>query len=99
MTRRELDLDAKLWTVPANRMKARRVHRVPLASQAETKTACFSYIEGWYNPVRLHSGLGYRSPMTYEANRQTAEAHTWIPSPQTVHEIGSTPNGVNQPDP
>ena len=20
--------------------------------------ACFSYIEGWYNPVRLHSGLG-----------------------------------------
>jgi hypothetical protein len=23
--------------------------------------ACFSYIEGWYNPLRLHSGLGYRS--------------------------------------
>ena len=36
--------------------------------------ACFSYIEGWYNPVRLHSALGYRSPMTYEASMQTAEA-------------------------
>ena len=24
--------------------------------------ACFSYIEGCYNPVRLHSALGYRSP-------------------------------------
>jgi acetylornithine deacetylase len=23
--------------------------------------ACFSFIEGWYNPVRLHSGLGYRT--------------------------------------
>src|SRR3954469_197821 len=35
-------------------------------SHAEARMACFSYIEGWYNPVRLHSGLGYRSPMTYE---------------------------------
>jgi putative transposase len=35
-------------------------------------TACFSYIEGWYNPVRLHSALGYRSPMAYEADMQTA---------------------------
>ena len=32
---------------------------------------CFSYIEGWYNPSRLHSGLGYQSPMTYEAARET----------------------------
>jgi putative transposase len=36
------------------------------ASQAEAKIACFSYIEGFYNPVRLHSALGYRSPITYE---------------------------------
>ena len=26
-------------------------------SQAEARMACFSYIEGWYNPARLHSGL------------------------------------------
>ena len=32
--------------------------------------ACFSYIEGWYNPARLHSSLGYRSPMTYEAEQE-----------------------------
>jgi putative transposase len=36
-------------------------------SQAEARMACFSFIEGWYNPVRLHSALGYRSPMAYEA--------------------------------
>ena len=29
--------------------------------------ACFSYIEGWYNPACLHSGQGHRSPITYEA--------------------------------
>ena len=38
------------------------------ASQAEAKMACFSYIEGWYNLGRLHSALGYHSPMAYERN-------------------------------
>ena len=42
------------------------------ASQAEARMACFSFIEGWYNPVRLHSALGYRSPMAYEAATQAA---------------------------
>jgi putative transposase len=41
--------------------------RRSFASQAEARMACFSFIEGWYNPVRLHSALGYRSPMAYEA--------------------------------
>jgi putative transposase len=27
--------------------------------------ACFSFIDGWYNPVRLHSALGYQSPIAY----------------------------------
>ena len=52
------------------------VSRRRFASQAEAKMACFSYIEGWYNPVRLHSGLGYRSPITYEADMQAAMTKT-----------------------
>ena len=36
------------------------------ASQAEAKIACFSYIEGFYNPVRLQWALGYKSPIAYE---------------------------------
>lgn len=41
-------------------------------SQAEARMACFSFIEGWYNPLRLHSALGYRSPNAYEAILETA---------------------------
>jgi len=42
------------------------------ASQAEARMACFSFIEGWYNPARLHSALGYRSPMAYEEEHRQA---------------------------
>src|SRR5262249_21666944 len=38
------------------------------ASQAEARMAVFSDIEGWYNPARRHSGIGYLSPITYETN-------------------------------
>ncbi|WP_426688445.1 tyrosine-type recombinase/integrase [Rhodanobacter ginsengiterrae] len=34
MTWDEVDLHAKLWTVPAERMKAKMIHRVPLSKQA-----------------------------------------------------------------
>ena len=36
------------------------------ASRDELATAMFSWIEGWYNPRRRHSALGYRSPAEYE---------------------------------
>ncbi|MGI3900123.1 MAG: IS3 family transposase, partial [Janthinobacterium lividum] len=36
------------------------------SSQAEARMACFTYIEAFYNPLRLHSRLGYRSPIDYE---------------------------------
>jgi putative transposase len=32
----------------------------------EARLAVFEYIEGWYNPQRRHSALGYLSPMRYE---------------------------------
>jgi putative transposase len=28
--------------------------------------AVFTYIEGWYNPSRRHSAIGYLSPVAYE---------------------------------
>jgi putative transposase len=47
-------------------LEAELLARRRFASQSEAKMACFSYIEGFYNPVRLHSALGYKSPMAYE---------------------------------
>ena len=37
----------------------RRVFR----TQAEARMAIFEYVEGWYNPHRRHSSLGYLSPL------------------------------------
>lgn len=34
-------------------------------SHAEARMAMFEFIEGWYNPHRRHSALGYLSPITY----------------------------------
>ena len=41
-------------------------------TQAEARAALFDYIEGWYNPRRRQSALGYASPLHYE--HQDAEA-------------------------
>ncbi|MBC7365536.1 MAG: IS3 family transposase, partial [Undibacterium sp.] len=30
--------------------------------------AIFDYIESFYNRTRLHSALGYQSPLDYESN-------------------------------
>jgi len=35
-------------------------------TRTEAKMAIFSFIEGWYNPTRRHSGLDYLSPVNYE---------------------------------
>ncbi len=35
-------------------------------TKAEARMAVFQFIEGWYNPARRHSALGYQSPINYE---------------------------------
>jgi len=49
-------------------LKTELVHRHTFRSRAEAHTALFDYIEGFYNPIRRHSALGYRSPMDFEAS-------------------------------
>jgi len=35
-------------------------------TKAEARMAVFEFIEGWYNPGRRHSAIGYQSPINYE---------------------------------
>jgi putative transposase len=35
-------------------------------AQSEARMAVFQWIEGWYNPRRRHSSLGYKSPVAFE---------------------------------
>lgn len=35
-------------------------------TKAEARVACFEFIEGWRNPSRRHSALGYKSLVNYE---------------------------------
>ena len=44
-------------------------------TKVEARIACFEFIEGWYNPSRPHSALGYKSPINYERSQtQTLES-------------------------
>lgn len=50
------------------------LNRRRFRSQAEAKMAVFEWIEGWYNPHRRHSSLGYRSPVNFERAHQRSAA-------------------------
>lgn len=38
----------------------------PFATRSEARTTIFEYVEVWYNRQRLHSSLGYLSPIEFE---------------------------------
>ena len=40
-------------------------------TKAEARMAIFEFIEGWHNPGRRHSALGYLSPIGYESRALT----------------------------
>lgn len=47
-------------------LKSEWLHKQPLATRAQTRTAIFEWIEVFYNRQRLHSSLGYQSPVDFE---------------------------------
>ncbi len=54
---------ARVSSPPSN---AELIDRRRFRSHSEARTAVFQFIEGFYNPSRRHSALGYLSPIEYE---------------------------------
>ncbi len=55
-------------------LKTELLHRREWPSRAAARSAIFEYIEVWYNRQRLHSTLGYASPLAYEEAHRRASA-------------------------
>ena len=54
-------------------LKKELLRRRSWPTRREAQSAIFGWIEGWYNPRRLHSTLGYLSPNNYEQLRWEKE--------------------------
>ena len=66
--------------------------RRKFASKAEACMACFSYIKGWYNPVRCirASATDLRSPTSRNRSKRPTQNPDQA-SPFTVHRTGAIP--------
>ena len=51
---------------------------------AEARSAAFSFIEGFYNPRRRHSSIGYLSPIDYERQHQAVRVVAGAHQPAAV---------------
>ncbi len=45
------------------------IDRRRFATRNEARMAVFEFVEGWYNPRRRHSSIGYLSPVNFERNQ------------------------------
>jgi len=55
-------------------IKTELIHRTAWKTREEARAAIYKYIETWYNSTRLHSTLGFRSPVEFEENESDKAA-------------------------
>lgn len=53
-------------------LKTERLYLERFKTRSQAKAAVFDYIETFYNPVRLHSAIGYEAPNSYEERLRAA---------------------------
>ena len=58
-------------------IKSELIWRTSFQSRFQAENAIARYIDGFYNPVRRHSALGYKSPINFELeiNQGTMALH------------------------
>jgi putative transposase len=74
------------------------IDRRSFKTKTEARLALFSWIEGWYNPRRRHSGIGQVSPANFERRHQEKPC---MPPASASHDLtpvgacvaGATPPG------
>ena len=59
-------------------IKSELIWRTAFATRDQASKAIGQYIEGFYNPRRRHSSLGYVSPVVFETARQTTNREEQI---------------------
>ena len=62
------------------------IERESYTTRSEARLSVFGFIEGWYNPHRLHSAIGYHSPMNYEEtfSREPSQPEEQSREPQSL---------------
>ena len=82
------------------------LRRQSFPTRQDARTAVFDYIETFYNPIRLHSTLGYLSPIEYEktTNEEGRASSLVTTCPQNrggprqlTSEAPATPYGLADP--
>ena len=65
-------------------LKVEETHGQDFATRAQARHCVFAYIEGWYNTTRMHSSLGYKSPVQFERDCATQSIKAANDSPINV---------------
>lgn len=80
----EIDLAGAVWTVPADRMKARRDHRVPLSREA---LAILEELKDFTSPGRVFPGQRAGRPLSIAAISKTIKEAA-VAHAKTIEEAG-----------
>ena len=68
-------------------IKTELIHRTKWNTREEVRAAVYKYIETWYNSQRLHSTLGYRSPIEFEQGESNERAQVRKASYEAVESV------------
>jgi putative transposase len=66
MSRRGNGYDNAMMESFWSTLKRELIHRCQFATRAGARAAIFEWIEVFYNRTRLHSALGFKSPVDFE---------------------------------
>ena len=61
------------------------INRRSWQTKSQARLAVFTWIESWYNPLRRHSGINYKSPNNFEKALNDEEIESIQQTPKRLH--------------